>query len=132
MITVLVCGGRAYDDWGRVLEVLDKIGSDNGNVRIIHGGCGYDPAAKEDGWRRYRGADALAHRWAELRGHEAKAYPADWQAHGKSAGPIRNAKMLELDHPQLVVAFPGGDGTRDMVQKARRARVALIVVEDRR
>lgn len=69
-----------------------------------------------------RGADTLAANWAASRGVEAKAYPADWDRHGKAAGHIRNAAML-TEEPDGVVAFPGGRGTSDMRRKAEAAAV---------
>jgi hypothetical protein len=36
--------------------------------------------------------------------------------------------MLE-EEPALVVAFPGGKGTADMVKKARKAEIDVFVVE---
>lgn len=53
-------------------------------------------------------------------------YHADWNAHGRSAGPIRNAKMLAEGKPDLVVAFPGGKGTAHMVGIARKAGVPVV------
>jgi hypothetical protein len=45
-------------------------------------------------------------------------FPANWKVYGRAAGPIRNMKMLLEGKPDLVVAFPGGIGTADMVKKA--------------
>lgn len=49
---------------------------------------------------------------------------ADWKKHKKAAGPIRNQLMLdsEIEHIEecLLVAFPGGKGTADMVRRAMR------------
>ncbi len=64
--------------------------------------------------------------WARSRQHQAIARMADWTTHGRAAGPIRNARMLAEYHPDLVIAFPGGRGTLDMVSKAERAGVAVI------
>lgn len=44
------------------------------------------------------------------------------------AGPMRNRQMLD-EKPDLVVAFAGGSGTRNMIDIARRAGVKVIVVE---
>lgn len=51
-----------------------------------------------------------------------------WKDHGKAAGPIRNQLMLDDFKPDLVVAFPGGKGTADMVKKAQDAGVTVILV----
>lgn len=113
MTRVLVCGGRHYSDWARVIECLDCIQVDRKISLVIHGGA--------------LGADDLGSRWAYLRGIPSKVFPAHWGMHGKAAGPIRNQQMIEEGKPDLVVAFPGGTGTADMV---RRAKSAGIPVEE--
>jgi UDP-N-acetylmuramoylalanine-D-glutamate ligase len=55
-----------------------------------------------------------------------QAFPA---GHGNAAGPIR---MLKEGKPNYVVAFPGGPGTRDMVNKAKAAGVPVVEVADDR
>jgi ABC-type Fe3+-hydroxamate transport system substrate-binding protein len=45
--------------------------------------------------------------------------------YGPSAGPIRNGRMLEYK-PDLVIAFPGGRGTANMVKQARKAGIAVV------
>lgn len=107
---VLVCGGRYYDNYGKMTEVLDAIHAETPIALIIEGG--------------QFGADFLASTWA--RGHRVpyKAVHPEWNRHGKAAGPIRNREMLGLA-PDLVVAFPGGRGTADMVRQARDAGVTV-------
>ncbi len=106
---VLVCGGRDYDDEARVFAVLDEIKP----TFIIEGGA--------------RGADSLARRWSlrNLSANNHLAIKAQWDVNGKAAGPIRNQKMLDKGKPDLVVAFPGGNGTADMVRRARRAGIEV-------
>ena len=53
-------------------------------------------------------------------------YVADWATHGKKAGPLRNQRMIDEGHPDLVIAFPGGKGTDDMTRRALAAGVATI------
>lgn len=56
----------------------------------------------------------------------AETHRADWATYGDSAGPRRNQEMVDsgLD---LLIAFPGGMGTADMV---RRAKAAGVPVEE--
>jgi hypothetical protein len=54
------------------------------------------------------------------------AFVADWDANGKAAGPLRNQRMLEAFNPDMVLAFPGGRGTADMVRKAKRRGVKVV------
>lgn len=64
-----------------------------------------------------RGADLLAAHVAEELGYEVEAHPAQWDLHGRSAGFIRNEAMAQSD-VDLVIAFPGGRGTADMIRRA--------------
>ncbi|MEM9912925.1 MAG: hypothetical protein AAF922_19365 [Pseudomonadota bacterium] len=45
---------------------------------------------------------------------------------GRAAGPIRNKEMLDEGCPDLVVAFPGGRGTANMVKQAQAAGVEVL------
>lgn len=111
---VLVCGGRDYADEIMMDEVLSDIDSQRRITTVIEGEA--------------RGADTLAREWAERRRIAVRKYPADWANNGKAAGPIRNRQMLVEGKPDLVVAFPGGRGTADMVERSERAGVRIHVV----
>jgi hypothetical protein len=65
----------------------------------------------------------LAGAWAAI---EVEVYRADWAKHGRSAGPIRNQRMLSDGKPDKVMAFPGGRGTRGMIALARAAGVEVL------
>jgi len=77
------------------------------------------------------GVDRQAAEWARVHEVELVTFPADWQAHRKAAGPIRNQQMLDEGKPDLVVAFPitGSRGTFDMIYRAERAGVAVRIVD---
>jgi predicted Rossmann-fold nucleotide-binding protein len=115
---VLVCGGRHYNDEERVNAELDALVKEHGWIIVIEGGA--------------TGADTLARNWATLhRGEDValKTFEAEWRLHGRKAGPIRNRRMLIEGQPDLVLAFPGGSGTSDMVGKAMAAGVRIIEVK---
>lgn len=114
MTRVLVCGGRAYGDRARIYEVLETYHQAVGIDLLIDGAA--------------RGADQIAHEWARTCGIQTERYPADWDAFGSFAGPVRNRVMLDEGNPDLVIAFPGGTGTRDMVRKARKAGVEVVEI----
>lgn len=129
----LICGGRHYEDWPHVREVLSdlcdkhsalnipnpKLGFENWlptDITIITGGC---PT----------GVDALAAAFAMANWTQYKEFPADWKKHGLAGGPIRNQQMLDEGKPDLVVAFPGGKGTQDMICRARAAGIPVMEVK---
>lgn len=111
MKEVIVTGGRDYDDYIMVEEVLEFLQPDV----IIQGGA--------------TGADGLARIWADENGVECFTFEADWEKHGKSAGPIRNKEMITQKSNAIVVAFPGGKGTENCVKTAVGLNRIVLRVE---
>jgi hypothetical protein len=113
-----VCGGRDFDDAGLLYSTLDILHATNKIKLVIHG------AAK--------GADDLAEWWAYHNRVLVMRFPIskeEWRTVGPSAGPRRNKKMILLGKPDLVVAFPGGDGTADMVKQASKHSIRISKIE---
>ena len=111
---LLVCGGRHFDSAERAFAVLNRTAERVEITAVRHGGA--------------RGADSLAGLWATEHGYPEQVYPADWARLGAGAGPIRNQAMVDAHDPSVpssrvvaVVAFPGGEGTADLVRRARAA-----------
>jgi len=109
---ILVCGGRTYADKEALKRVMHGIAFGVDDITIIHGGAS--------------GADRLAHQIATDAGWHVKAFPADWDAYGKAAGPIRNQQMIDAGAPDIVIAAPGNRGTADMVRRAKSAGVRVV------
>lgn len=109
--TILVCGGRDFNDKKFVDKTLDEIMNSNDISKIIQGEAS--------------GADKLAKLYALEKGIPLVSLAADWNKFGKAAGPLRNDEMLKLN-PNLVIAFPGGKGTKDMVKKSIQAGIQTI------
>lgn len=130
---VLVCGGRDYGrkwngkEWfkdeehiDRLYKVLDAALASarmaSKTFVLIHGDA--------------RGADRLSHEWAQDRQiRDIRVYEADWETHGKSAGPVRNKKMLTEGNPHVIIAFEGGRGTADMIRQGKKAGVPVYEVK---
>ena len=74
------------------------------------------------------GADALGERYAQERGFQLETYPADWKAHGRAAGPIRNAQMAAV--ADALIAFWDGKsrGTKNMIDTATKRGLKVAVV----
>jgi hypothetical protein len=108
-LRLLVCGGRDFNDAGLLSRALDAFSG--ADVELCHGGV--------------LGADSMAGEHAKRRGWSVRVFHADWRKHGKAAGPIRNRQMLAEFKPDIVVAFPGGRGTADMVRISRKAGVTV-------
>jgi hypothetical protein len=140
---IIVCGGRDYAEAEVVFRVLltihlsrrSDVGSSSkyplvGPIEfVIHGACGWD-GDRPSTWTvdNLRGADRHADLWAWRNNVGRSHFPAHWTSKGKSAGPLRNAKMLDDRAPHAVVAFPGGRGTESMVKLAVAKGVPVLRV----
>ena len=111
---LLVCVGREFADRRLLNETLSRLRQERGIALVIAGGA--------------RGADTMPEWWGKAEGLPCDVYQADWASLGRRAGPIRNQRMLDEGKPDLVLAFPGGRGTADMVRRAREAGVEVIEV----
>ena len=118
---VIAAGGGRDLAWPQQRVAAELLARSSGRLvhLLLHGGA--------------RGADAAIGRAAQQLGWSALVMPAQWQLHGRAAGPIRNRELLEqavaraVVHSSpgsiasvLVVAFPGGAGTASLVREARR------------
>lgn len=131
-IRVLVCGGRSYADREHVFTVLDRIHAETPFAALITGDAVTKDPSDPKNRKLWTGADWFAIVWAAKRGVWFERYEADWKTHGRAAGPIRNQQMLDRESPELVIAFPGGRGTEDMVTRAREARIDVRRMAPRR
>lgn len=81
-----------------------------------------------------RGLDAVAESEASRLGLAVGVFEADWDAHGKKAGPIRDERVLKLPGVEALYAFrskgrsPGTDGA---VRLAKRADISGRLVRER-
>lgn len=115
-MTVLICGSRDWTSESIIEDALSKHAPDVHTV--IHGDC--------------RGADRIGAKIAQRAGRGVVTYPACWPRYGKAAGPIRNQQMLDEGKPDLVLAFPlpNSVGTKDMIKRAKKAGVEVVVYTD--
>jgi hypothetical protein len=132
-VVIVAAGGRDLS-WPqeRIASALLQRSGGRAVHLLLHGGA--------------RGADQAIGRAAHQLGWAVQSLPAEWGRYGRSAGPIRNRRLLEqaLAEAQahtspvfsasvLVIAFPGGAGTASLVQEARRCSsrspVPVVVME---
>ncbi|SRR6056297_68877 len=109
---ILITGGRDYGDIGAVFDCLTYLDSETERMVVVHGDA--------------PGADSLAFEVCKEVGIEQVRVPAAWEKFKRGAGPIRNSLMLELIDIDMVLAFPGGVGTKNMKEQARSAGIPVI------
>lgn len=108
IIKIVIAGCRNYNNYEEAKTYIDLCISNirNGNkIIILSGGAS--------------GADKLGERYAKENGFDVELYPADWDKHGRSAGPIRNKLMAE--NCDYVICFWDGKsrGTKSMIEYAK-------------
>lgn len=113
---IVIAGGRTFTDWEYFMgymSVLPRwIGEDD--FEVVSGGA--------------TGVDNMGEEFARLFGLKLKVFPADWEAHGRAAGPIRNEQMAQ--YADGVIAFWDGRsrGTKNMIDTARKFNKWTYVV----
>jgi YspA, cpYpsA-related SLOG family len=126
---ILVTGSRHWSDYERVsfglataIETLMAKFPEDKTITLIHGAA--------------PGADSLAdnfmfrsRKFLAQKGYTVviDPHPADWDKHGKAAGPIRNQEMVDLG-ADICVAFvaPDSRGTVDCMKRARAAGIEIL------
>ncbi|UJJ60612.1 A1S_2505 family phage non-structural protein [Rhodanobacter denitrificans] len=112
---VIIAGSRDFRDYALLVSKLDLLlGGLRDGVHVVSGTA--------------RGADRMGERYAKAHQWPVHRFPAAWDRHGRPAGMLRNRDMAwAASH---LVAFWDGTspGTRDMIETARDAALAVRVV----
>ena len=116
-MNILVCGTRDVPSQKQADKVMDilHLFTRGETHTLIHGAA--------------PGVDTIASMYAKRVEWEVRPFPADWERHGKAAGPIRNQQMFDENDVDLVLAFPAASsrGTWDMVERAVKNRIPVRV-----
>lgn len=118
-LRVLVTGSRTWPDEHLVRRELARVWTDHGGpVVVVHGACA-------------AGADHHAAQWVadmNAAGYDAvsaEPHPANWDAHGRAAGPIRNRLMVEAGADRcLAFIHCGSRGASNCAQLAETAGIS--------
>lgn len=113
-VKVVICGGRNFNDTDFIYGELDRLHAQHGFDTVIEGDA--------------RGVDRIAGEWARARGVELIEFPADWKNEGRHAALIRNERMLREGKPDMVIAFPGGNGTWHTCSQAEQLGIPVVRV----
>lgn len=98
---VIVAGGRDFTDYDLLIGFMAAAAIPRKATEIVSGAA--------------RGADSLGEQFAADFNIPTKLFPANWNKHGRAAGPIRNREMA--DYADALVAFWDGKsvGTKHMI-----------------
>lgn len=75
-----------------------------------------------------KGADTYGAKWAYHAGIPRKNFPADWEKHGKGAGPIRNGEMADYADALIVFIWDGSRGSANMLKQMQDRGKPVFVV----
>jgi hypothetical protein len=113
---LIIAGSRNYEDYQQFKVYVDYFTQNIfPNIEIVSGNA--------------RGPDKMAIRYAVEHNLNYRIFNADWEGHGKAAGPIRNEQMA--NYADALLAFWDGKsrGTKHMIDIARLAELKVRVVE---
>lgn len=108
---VIIAGSRGVNDYSLVVQAVERSGY---NITEVVSGCA-------------TGIDTLGEQWARANNIPIKEMPADWNRHGRSAGPMRNRQMAEYADAAIVVWDGKSRGTRNMVENMIRRKKPYYV-----
>ena len=117
---LVITGSRDWTDADRLFRTLDHLTQnlDHKKLWVYIGGA--------------KGADEMAKQWCFKRSVSCKIFHADWDKHGKGAGPIRNQEMVDAAGPKAVcIAFHKNQsrGTGDCIARARKAGMKIRIIK---
>lgn len=118
---IVICGSRYWDNATVIEQALTNIPQKQTHkITIIHGDC--------------YGADKMAGEISRELGYKVIEVPAEWNRYGKSAGPRRNERMLDMT-PNEVIAFHNditiSKGTANTIKQATQKGLKVTIYDDK-
>lgn len=110
-MNVIIAGGREYHNYETLLEAIEEAQFEI--TTVVSGGA--------------KGVDALGEQYAEEQDLNLKIFRADWETHGRAAGPIRNRKMAENADALIAVWDGKSRGTKNMIETAQKLGLLVYV-----
>ena len=76
------------------------------------------------------GMDKLGEQLAEKLGLKVVRFPAQWDLHGRAAGPIRNESMANYGDIAIVIMVQGGSGgSKNMIKNMKKLKKPVMAYE---
>lgn len=110
-LRVIIAGGRDIHDYNLITEAIEE--------------CQFPIATVVSGGAK--GVDALGEKYAIETNKTLHIYEADWERHGRAAGPIRNRKMAENADALIAIWDGKSRGTKNMIETATKLGLLVYV-----
>lgn len=111
---LLVCGGRHFDDAALVEGGLTAFHTASPISVVIHGGL--------------PGIGMPLESWARRNAIHVIRYPANFTL-GKRGDSTRDEFMLADSRPDMLLVFPGGRRTAELLHEANRTQVPVMLAQ---
>lgn len=111
VMKTIISGSRSITDYASLLLAISKC--DIEITEILSGAA--------------NGVDRLGERYAKENGLPLQKFQANWNKHGKAAGPIRNEEMAKNADALLALWDGKSRGTQDMINRAGKYKLKICV-----
>jgi uncharacterized phage-like protein YoqJ len=111
---VIIAGCRTFTDYRDLHELVRGSGIRKKIKLIITGGA--------------KGADELGKEYAKINEIDHFEYLPEWEKYGRSAGPIRNKKMIEAADGLLAIWDGSSKGTAHIISEARKKGIFVKIL----
>lgn len=114
-VKVIIAGSRTVRSYQAVADAVAESGFSI--IEVVSGHA--------------NGVDQTGETWAHANGISVKRFPADWDTHGRVAGPIRNTQMADYADALIAIRRGGASsvGTTDMIKKALKRGLRVYIKE---
>ncbi len=112
---IIVAGGRDIDEYKVVEDAIIEFTHNHmleHKIEIVQGGA--------------KGVDENARKYAIINNIQCRQFDADWNTHGKAAGPIRNKQMAEYADALILVWDGNSRGSKNMLKEAREKGIPVL------
>ena len=116
----IIAGSRNFTDREVLNKVMEFVGTLAANHFLQWG-------VTEVVCGEARGVDTLGKDWAQDHNIPVASFPADWDTHGRAAGPIRNKQMGDYADMLVVIWNPAkSKGSANMFDYARKLGLPVV------
>lgn len=119
-MNLIVCGSRTWRNADLLFREMDHYTSrlHHDSLLILNGNC---PT----------GADKIARDWCKFWVVPCRLFDADWDRHGKAAGPLRNGLMVAEAGGLIAFRSSGkSSGTDDCIRQAKSKGIRCVVITE--
>lgn len=117
-IKIIIAGSREFKNYDLLKKVVGQIlsGIKSREIEVVSGTC--------------RGADLLGEAYANENKLAIKRFPANWDAHGKKAGFIRNKEMGKYADMAIIFCVNNSKGSimmHELMTKEKKKSILISI-----